>query len=94
MTACAKCGAPLSAAAPTGRPARYCSPTCRRLAQQERRRLIRQLDALEARCIADEFTSGVDLLDVFGRDRAQRLADTRRGIAAVEARLAKLLDEE
>jgi hypothetical protein len=47
MDTCAKCTRPLSARARTGRPARYCSPACRRAAEYELRRVQRHLEMVE-----------------------------------------------
>lgn len=91
---CAKCGAELPEPAATGRPRRYCSVTCRRLAELERLRLTRILERLEQQRVDEEFTSGIDLGDWKGRTRAQRLADTRRAIADIEARLRELIEDE
>jgi hypothetical protein len=44
---CLMCGAPLPPAKPTGRPARYCSTTCRRAAEYALRRTNAHLQRAE-----------------------------------------------
>jgi hypothetical protein len=46
LTNCAKCGGALEQPA-TGRPAKFCSTTCRRLSEYEIRRVVRRLEVLE-----------------------------------------------
>ena len=78
---CLKCGEPLQRPA-AGRPPTYCSTTCRRAAESERRRLQRRLQGLEATLAAAEAQ---------GRgDQAQAIW-LRKAIATAEGRLRVLL---
>ena len=48
MTGCVSCGGKLPKQAGSGRPRRYCSEPCRRLAEYEVRRVSRLLGGIEA----------------------------------------------
>lgn len=92
--ACVKCGALLTRP-PTGRPPRYCSTACRRVAEYEVRRLQRHLEReerLEAQWRRD---SDPDTRFAGGSvEYATRmLAVTVAEIARLEARLRELLDD-
>ena len=85
---CVKCGGLLEAADGPGRPATYCSTTCRRLAEFEIRRIDRRLAAyeLERRELKAE---GPDPCDDDARQR--RLRALRKWAAADERRLRELV---
>jgi len=95
MRMCKKCGAPLTDP-PTGRPPDYCGQACRRLAEFEIRRLVRQLDtrAEQHAALTQPGIAACSIRDTYGRTHAQQLADVRGSIAALENRLRALLSEE
>jgi hypothetical protein len=91
--ACLSCGKPLRRPH-TGRPPSYCSTACRRLLENERRRLGRTIEHLEAQerehlRQADPATRDPGVEDP---DRwAARAARTRQDITRTEARLRELI---
>ena len=91
---CPKCGAAVSQNA-TGRPPRYCSPACRRLAGLEIRRLTCQLEVFEGQRWQLE-QPGVladTIRDFSGRTARGQLDDLRHVIGQVEARLRVLMED-
>jgi hypothetical protein len=95
MRMCKKCGVPLTDP-PTGRPRDYCGQACRRLAEFEIRRLVRQLESLDERKTELEQPAimACSMRDGYGRTGAQQLADTLGPIAALESRLRALIDDD
>lgn len=89
--ACVKCGGPLEKPA-TGRPPRWCSTACRRLAEYELRRINRRLEKLEGRASRLRHSPDVGAKDWLGRTHAQALAGTQAEIVEAETRLRALLD--
>ena len=91
MSTCLKCGDPLTKPA-TGRPPRYCSAPCRRLAEYEIKRLQRHLQRLETE--REELrNSRLKLGDYLGRTHRQQVNDNHKAIAKAETRLRELLEE-
>ena len=78
--ACVKCNAPLERPA-VGRPAGYCSNTCKRAAEYERQRLQRHLESLE------NYASSLRLLG----DPDRQVRNVEREIGRAEQRLRELL---
>lgn len=91
---CLRCAALLPEGADTGRPARYCGDTCKRLVEYEVRRLDRRISgyALQLREEqADRTPADEAWIDELGRTRAQRMGDLRRWIKTDSERLSLLL---
>ena len=87
---CVKCGNALPPENAVGRPQRYCSPACRRLAEYEVSRLQSRLSRLEDVLLREKHDRR-GLKDWNGRDHKQRLVDLQADIAAAEARLLELI---
>ena len=89
---CQTCGTEIEKPA-TGRPKRYCSTACRRVAEFEIRRLNKRIGRLEERF--DDESEQVDAPtpwdDVYGRNPAARLAAVEKLIRRAETRLKTLL---
>jgi predicted nucleic acid-binding Zn ribbon protein len=91
---CVRCSAPLPEAADTGRPARYCGDSCKRLVEYEVRRLDRRIAAYELELreeLADRAPAAEAWIDNLSRTRAQRINDLRRWIDTDTERLQMLL---
>ena len=89
---CVKCGAALPPGKAVGRPQRYCSTACRRLAEYEVSRLQSRLSRLEDELLREKRNNS-ELKDFVGRDAAARMLDLRADIAEAEARLLELILE-
>lgn len=85
-TKCVMCDASLEQPA-TGRPAVYCSTACRRLAENERRRLTRHLEHLDRERTRYRLKAAT-----WGADRDRELAVLDAEVEAATARLRDLLD--
>lgn len=91
---CPICGTALPAPKPTGRPATYCGPRCKRMAEFELRRLQSRLERLEdSRAYWRRVVAG-DRSDFFGSAQGARegLKRTEADIAEATARLAEVID--
>lgn len=87
-----RCGAALPPQDGPGRPRRYCSKACRRVAETERARVERLLETLEGRRIANRLqgtTGGAQLSYVDAQDVALTTE-----IDKLETRLRALYDTE
>ena len=91
-SSCVKCGAALPPGKAAGRPRRYCSTACRRLAEYEVSRLQGRLSRLEDEFLREKHNRS-GLKDFSGRDAAARMVDLRADIAEAEARLRELILE-
>ena len=91
-TRCVKCGNVLPPPSAVGRPQRYCSTACRRLAEYEVSRLQGRLSRLEDEFLREKHNRS-GLKDFSGRDAAARMVDLRADIAEAEARLRELILE-
>ena len=89
---CVKCGAALPPGKAVGRPQRYCSTACRRLAEYEVSRLQSRLSRMEDALLAEKHDR-LGLKDLRGRDVEARMLDLRADIAEAEARLLVLILE-
>ena len=89
-TNCVKCGAALPPGKAIGRPAKYCSTACRRLAEYETSRLQNRLSRLEDELLREKHNRS-GLRDWHGRDVAARMVDLRADIEHTEARLRELI---
>ncbi len=92
--ACLRCTAALPEGASTGRPARYCSDTCKRLVEYEVRRLDRRIAGYELELreeLADRAPAADAWVDTLSRTRAQRIGDLRKWIKTDTERLHQLL---
>jgi hypothetical protein len=87
-TSCAVCAAPLDQAR-TGRPRRYCSPTCRRVAE---RRILRN-QALLLRAEKAAQSAGLKAALGHAVDAPRVVAYWRGEVERLEAELAALLEE-
>jgi hypothetical protein len=81
---CRVCGEPLPPPKATGRPASYCGPACRRVAEAERTRIGRLLLLLE-RQRSDRLVAAV--VGVFNPEANQRAIELERQIAEATAKL-------
>lgn len=91
---CIRCAADLPEPAATGRPARYCGDTCKRLAEYEVRRLDRRIAGYEFQLreeLADRTPAAEAWIDNLGRTRAQRINDLRKWIKTDTERMQQLL---
>ena len=91
-TRCVKCGNVLPPPSAVGRPAKYCSTACRRLAEYEVSRLQSRLSRLEDELLRERHNNS-GLKDWNGCDVAARMVDLRADIAEAEARLRELILE-
>ena len=89
-TRCVKCGGALPPGKAVGRPPRYCSTACRRLAEYEVSRLQSRLSRLEDELLREKHNRS-GLKDFSGRDVAARMVDLRADIEHTEARLRELI---
>ena len=89
-TRCVKCGNVLPPPSAVGRPAKYCSTACRRLAEYEVSRLQSRLSRLEDELLREKRNNS-GLQDWCGRDAAARMVDLRADIEDTEARLRELI---
>jgi hypothetical protein len=94
---CPKCGNELPQREGAGRPARYCSTTCKRAAAYEITRLNRRLQSLEDRAsnerleqFENNLTKSAGWLDMCGGDVAHRIAALESEIGRAEGRLLAL----
>ena len=95
MNNCPKCNEPIQRPPGKGRPAIYCSPSCRAAASYEIKRILRRLEAFELRRSALRVEQGLDreIHDYLGRTRQEQLVDIEQQIKADEERLRVLLSE-
>ena len=78
-TRCVKCGGALPPGKAAGRPRRYCSTACRRLAEYEVSRLQNRLSRLEDELLRERHNNS-GLKDWNGRDVAARMVDLQGDI--------------
>ena len=78
--------------ATSGSERRYCSPACKAVGRNERDRITRAIEKYEAevRDLDDEVRAPHQLCDMHGRSAKDRLANARRHIDALNARLLVL----
>ena len=85
---CEICRSPMESSS-RGSARRFCSTACKSVARNERTRIQRALERYEeqARDLNDEVRAPQQLLDIHGRSAKDQLANCRRHIEKLTARL-------
>ena len=92
MKNCPSCGGDITQTG-QGRPSVYCSEACRRFAENQIRRLTRQLEKLEDKLDLLRFNRH-EICDHLGRWPDQALQDTKLLIEEKTARLRELMGHD
>ena len=90
-TLCLICKTPMKSSS-RGSERRFCSTACKSAARNERSRVLRAMEGYEqrARELEDEVRAPCQLNDILGRSAADLLANSRRNIDELTARLRVL----